>query len=306
MTQFNVPSQRIIDFTQQQGFEVINNALNVNIVSPRALSAATSGHISFCKMEGEPALLAIAESKASMLVCHHSIAEQPFEFADDCVYLLVDNPRQFFIQLTNQFFIPPAPPAGIHPTAHVHPQAEIAASTTIGPHAVIGQCKIGERCHIHAGVVLYDNVEIGDDVCIHSGTVIGADGFGYDRDTDGNPTKFYHYGGVKIHDHVEIGSNTSIDRGTLADTVIGPNAKIDNLVHIAHNVQIEEGVFVIANSMIAGSVRLGKACWIAPSAAIKNGLSVGAGALVGLGAVALKDVAADDVVAGVPARSLKW
>ncbi len=108
-----------------------------------------------------------------------------------------------------------------------------------------------------------------------------------------------------IGDNVEIGANTCIDRGTLSNTVIGNYVKIDNLCHIAHNVQIGENSTIIALSMIAGSVKIGKNCWIAPCAAIKEKLVVNDGSLVGLGAVVIRDVVSGDVVAGVPARSIK-
>ena len=145
-----------------------------------------------------------------------------------------------------------------------------------------------------------------NNVTIEHGAVIGSDGYGYSRAKDGTIEHFPHIGGVHIGDNVYIGANTCIDRGSLGDTVIGKGSKIDNLVHIAHNVIIGENVMVIANSMIAGSVNVGlNNSWIAPSASILNQKSIGEGSTVGIGAVVLKDVEAKTVVTGVPARPLK-
>ena len=114
--------------------------------------------------------------------------------------------------------------------------------------------------------------------------------------------KFPHIGGVVIEDEVEIGSNTSIDRGTLGNTIIKTKVRIDNQVHISHNVEIGEAAAVIAQSMIGGSVKIGPGAWIAPSAIVMNQMTIGGGATVGLGAVVTKNVSANQVVMGAPAQ----
>jgi UDP-3-O-[3-hydroxymyristoyl] glucosamine N-acyltransferase len=134
---------------------------------------------------------------------------------------------------------------------------------------------------------------------------IGLPGFGYERDEDGRYWRFPHLGRVIIASDVEIGSNTCIDRGAIGDTIIERGVKIDNLVHIAHNVILKENVVVIANSMVAGSVTVDADAWISPSAAIKNKLSIGHGSVVGLGAVVIRDVAPHTTVIGNPARLLE-
>jgi len=140
---------------------------------------------------------------------------------------------------------------------------------------------------------------------IHAGAVIGSDGFGYTRNEEGLVEKFPHMGGVVIEDDVEIGANTCIDRGALGNTFIGRSVKIDNLVHIAHNVVIEENSFIIANAMIAGSVQIGKNAWIAPSASVLQQLKIGDNALVGVGSVIRENVPANETWAGVPARKIE-
>lgn len=165
--------------------------------------------------------------------------------------------------------------SGIHTTAIVAPLARIGADVGIGPYAVIGEdahigdgtqigahsvigagCWIGEDCSIHPRVTLYAGTRIGHRVEIHSGAVIGADGFGYAFDGE-RYWKFPQAGIVEIGDDVEIGANATIDRGSLDDTRIGEGVKLDNLVHVGHNVQIGVHTVVAAQTGISGSSKLG-------------------------------------------------
>ena len=165
---------------------------------------------------------------------------------------------------------------GIHPTAIVAPLARVAPGVSIGPYAVIGEdahvgagtqigahsvigagCWIGENCRVHPRVTLYAGVRIGHRVEIHSGAVIGADGFGYARDED-KYWKFPQAGIVEIGDDVEIGANTTIDRGSLDDTRIAEGVKLDNLVHIGHNCEIGEDVVIAAQTGLSGSIVIEK------------------------------------------------
>jgi UDP-3-O-[3-hydroxymyristoyl] glucosamine N-acyltransferase len=164
---------------------------------------------------------------------------------------------------------------GMHPTAIVGSRAGIGKNVSIGPYAVIGEdvhigngtqigahsvigatCWIGENCRIHPRVTLYGGVRIGNVVEIHSGAVIGADGFGYVFDGEGY-WKFPQAGIVEIDDNVEIGANVTIDRGALDDTRIAKGVKIDNLVHVGHNVQIGAHTVIAAQTGISGSSKLG-------------------------------------------------
>jgi UDP-3-O-[3-hydroxymyristoyl] glucosamine N-acyltransferase len=127
---------------------------------------------------------------------------------------------------------------------------------------------------------------------------------GYQRNDAGQLEKFLHLGGVRIGDDVEIGSNSCIDRGTLGDTVVGKGPKIDNLVHIAHNVQVGRDVLITANVLIAGGGVIGDGAHLAPSSTVLNQLKIGARAAVGLGAVAMRDVPPDATMMSSPARQL--
>ena len=164
---------------------------------------------------------------------------------------------------------------GIHPTAIVSPLASLGTNVAIGPYAIIGDrvrigdntqigahtivgdgSSIGGDCRLHPRVTLYSGVRVGNRVEIHSGAVIGADGFGYAFDGE-EYWKFPQAGVVEIGDDVEIGANTTIDRGSLDDTRISQGVKLDNLVHVGHNVQIGAHTVVAAQTGISGSSRLG-------------------------------------------------
>lgn len=192
----------------------------------------------------------------------------------------------------------------IHPTAVIHPEAQIAKNIYIGAHVYIGKSAIGENTIIHSNVSIYDNVKIGQRVIIDSGAVIGAAGFGFVRDKDGVPHQFPQLGGVLIEDDVEIGANTCIDRGALEDTIIRKGAKIDNLVQIAHNVEIGKYTYIISQTVIAGSTKIGEKCWIAPSF-ILNKVKIGDNVTIGFGSVVLKSVPSGETRLGNPALSLE-
>ena len=218
--------------------------------------------------------------------------------------IFVQDPRLAAITILAHFFRQ-RPPWGKHPSAVIHPEATIAPDTFIGPNTIIGKCAIGSGTILYGNNYLYDGVKLGNNVTVHAGTVIGTDGFGYQQGKEKEWLKFEHVGGVLIGDGVEIGANTCIDRGTLGDTIIGDGTKIDNLVHIAHNVRIGKHCLIIAHAMIGGSCTIGDHAWIAPNAGILQKTVIGENATIGLGAVVLHEVPAGETWAGVPAHKIE-
>ena len=215
-------------------------------------------------------------------------------------------PKLAFTRAVNEFFPkllesewPRQGSAPIAPEATFGTDVSLAAGVVIGPQVTIGaRVSIGPNtCIAHC--------HIGANVTIGANCSIGLPGFGYEKDEDGRWWRFPHIGSVVIENGVEIGSNTCIDRGALGETRIGEGAKIDNLVHIAHNVVVGKNAVVIANSMVGGSAVIGDGVWVAPSVSILNQLTIGENATLGMGAVVLKPVDANAVMVGNPARPLE-
>jgi len=183
---------------------------------------------------------------------------------------------------------------GVHPTAVVADDVEFdPAGTSIGPHVVVGAgsiigdstvigegvsvgcgVRIGNECHIYPNTTLYDRTVIGQRVIIHSGAVLGADGFGFEFDGDVH-RKIKHFGFVQIDDDVEIGANTTIDRGRFGRTRVGEGTKIDNLVQIGHNVSIGRFCIIVADSAIAGSSQLGDHVTLAAQVGVAGHIEIG-------------------------------
>ena len=236
----------------------------------------------------------------------------------------VAQPRLAFARAMRIFYpvVPPGP-AGIHPTAVVGEHSHIGQNVRIGAHTVIGDqveiedgavifplVSIGDRARIGSGTAIYANVtiregiEIGRNVIIHSGTVIGSDGFGYVRDGEEH-LKVPQVGTVVIEDEVEIGSNVTIDRATLGATRIGRGTKIDNLVQIAHNVDIGPNTLLVAQVGISGSTRIGADVILAGQVGVVGHIEVGDGTVVAAQSGISKTVPPKMVMFGSPARPMR-
>jgi len=148
-------------------------------------------------------------------------------------------------------------------------------------------------------------VKIGNNCIIKSGVVLGTEGFGFEKDNEGNLFRFPQLGGLLIGDFVEIGANTTVDRGALSDTIIGNHTKINNLCHIAHNNNIGCNVVIAGCVNISGSSTIEDNVWIAPNASIRGWLHIGENAIIGMGAVVTKNVPAGETWVGNPARKFE-
>jgi len=292
--------EELLTALKDENVEIVGSE-NSGFNKPSSLKNAQTGDLCFCRKTDASAMETTINSPASIIIVPVDMPIRNNNCAGDKTIIKVKNPRLAFIHSVRSIF-EPEKPKGIDSSAIISNDAKIDHSAYIGPHSVIGAANIGARTVVSAGTIIFDGITIGSNVLIGSGTVIGGDGFGFERDESGKLVKFPHIGGVVIEDDVEIGSNTSIDRGTLDATILKRGCKIDNLVHIAHNVIVGEHATVIAQAMIGGGVLIGDRAWIAPGACIMNQIRIGDDAVVGLGAVVVKDVEQGQTVMGSPAK----
>ncbi len=238
--------------------------------------------------------------------------------------LVVKAPKAAFARAIALLHPPVRPPAGVHPTAVVGAEVTLGSEVSVGPCAVIGdRCRLGDRVLVGAGSVLLDGVELGDDVTLHprvviyprtvvgarttllAGAVIGAPGFGHAFDEAGRALRVPHLGRVVIGEDCEVGANATIDRATFGETRLGDRARLDNLVQIAHNVEIGPDSMIAAQSGVAGSSRLGRGVLMGGQSGVADHRVVGDRTIVAAKSAVLSDLAGGEVVAGIPAQPMK-
>jgi UDP-3-O-[3-hydroxymyristoyl] glucosamine N-acyltransferase len=246
----------------------------------------------------------VEKSAAKVILVDKEIVYTESMDAQGKILLYVDSPKLCLAKIGNHFFVK-RPLPGIHSTAVVDTNAKIGRGVYIGPYCVIGKCVIGDGTIIDSHVRIYDNVVLGKNCNIKTSAVIGGEGFGFEKDENGNRFRFPQLGDVIIGDNVEIGSHSCIDRGALSSTIIGDNTKINNLCHIAHNNKIGKNVVIAAEVNISGGNIIDDDCWIAPSSSIIGYLHIEKEATVGMGAVVLNNIPAGEVWVGNPAKKLR-
>lgn len=261
---------------------------NVEIRHVARLDEATAGDIAFLhNMQYAPQA---ANTAASAIIVAEDFAGP---LPAGCRVLRVPNPHEASRQVIELLYPKPSYVAGVHPTAvigkgtKVHPTASVGAYVVIGdnssveegcviePGTILGSnVSIGKDSHLYPRVVCYDGVNIGARCILHSGCVIGSDGFGYVPTEDRRWKKIEHIGSVTLGDDVEIGANATVDRGSVGRTVLESGTKIDNLVHIAHNVRVGENSAFAAQVGIAGSAKIGRRVRLGGQVGIAGHLSI--------------------------------
>jgi UDP-3-O-[3-hydroxymyristoyl] glucosamine N-acyltransferase len=238
--------------------------------------------------------------------------------------LVVGAPKAAFARAIALLHPQVRPAPGVHPTAVVGHEVALGAEVSIGPHAVIGdRCRLGDRVLVGAGSVLLDEVELGDDVTLHprvviyprtvigarttllAGAVVGAPGFGHAFDEAGRALRVPHLGRTVIGEDCEVGANATIDRATFGETRLGDRARLDNLVQIAHNVEVGPDSMLAAQSGVAGSSRLGRGVLMGGQSGVADHRVVGDRTIVAAKTAVLSDLEGGQVVAGIPALPMK-
>ncbi|HKV27644.1 MAG TPA: UDP-3-O-(3-hydroxymyristoyl)glucosamine N-acyltransferase [Candidatus Acidoferrales bacterium] len=243
---------------------------------------------------------------------------------DGKTLLVVANPKLAFAKAAAWLLEPEVIARGVHRTAVIDASAKVAADVSVGPYAVIEadavigahteigafsfigeRASVGESCRLYPRVTLYPRVRLGSRVTLHSGAVIGGDGFGYVYG-EGRHWKFPQLGGVEIGDDVEIGNNTTVARGSLGVTRIEGGVKLDNLVHVAHNVRIGGHTVIAAQTGISGSCDIGRNVLIGGQAGLGDHCQIEDEAVLGgqTGVLNGKTIRAKEIVWGTPARPL--
>jgi UDP-3-O-[3-hydroxymyristoyl] glucosamine N-acyltransferase len=293
---------------------------DVEVAGVAGVPAATPHTLVFA--EDAQSLARALASPAAAIILSPKLAEN----AHGRSLLLAAQPKLAFAQAA-RLLRPASFASGVHPAAIVHPSAQPGADVSIGAGAVIeadavigngtridagavigAGVRIGAHCHLYPRVVVYAGTELGDNVVVHAGAVLGSDGFGYVRDANtGRYLQFPQQGRLVIEDDVEIGANTTIDRGALEETRIERGVKIDNLVHLGHNVRVGHDVVIAAQTGVSGSSSIGANAIVGGQVGIGDHATVDEEVILGSGSGVLthKKVHGPGVVFwGRPARPL--
>ncbi|MFQ5991223.1 MAG: UDP-3-O-(3-hydroxymyristoyl)glucosamine N-acyltransferase [Nitrospiraceae bacterium] len=276
-----------------------------------SLEEARPGDLSY--IEGDRFIKTALTSNASAFIVGRPIAEitRP--------QLVVRNPKYAFAEIVQRFFVPSYRARGVAAQVAQGTGVEIGADVSIWPFVTIGdRARIGARVTLYPGVFIGDDCLVGDDstlypnvtvlhgctignrVTIHSGTVVGSDGFGYVQQ-DGRHHKIPQVGTVVIGDDVELGANVTVDRATFGRTVIKRGTKVDNLVQVAHNVSVGEDCILVAQVGIAGSSSLGNHVVVGGQAGISDHVEIGDRVMIGAGSGVHRNLKGDQIVSGMPA-----
>jgi len=295
------------------GTVVGDESAEVTGVAP--LDRAGPYHVSFLAAARYAPLFATSE--AGVVLVAPELADLPGRAR---ARVVVAQPHEALLAVLPILFEAPRREPGVHPTASIGRGVTLGRDVTIGAfvalgdgvrlgdrswveaHCVLGaEVSLGEDCHLYPHVTLYNGTRLGNRVAVHSGARVGSDGFGYVF-RDGAHQKIPHVGRCVIEDDVEIGANTTIDRGSIDDTVVGAGTKIDNLVHIAHNVRIGRLCLLMAQVGLAGSVRVEDGCILAGQVGVAGHHTIGTGARIAGQAGVFGDVPAGETWSGYPAR----
>ncbi len=289
-----------------------NGSPEIEITGVAGIEEAVAGHVTFVS---NPKYAAAARTTHASAV----IASEDFP-AIPTAMLRSKNPYFAFARAVELFYQPPTYAPGIHKTAVVHPTAKIGADAHIGPYVVVDRdvtiganatllahvviypgAQIGDRFFAHAHSVVREHCRLGNKVVLQNGVVIGADGFGFAKDDQGQWHKIMQSGPAVLEDNVEVQANACVDRASVGETHIASGAKIDNLVQVGHGSRVGENTLLCAQAGLAGSTDVGKNVILAGQVGVAGHCKIGDGAIATAQTGIPSDVPAGAVVSGYPA-----
>ena len=287
---------------------------SIEISGVSSLDKAAQGDLVFFSQAKLRPLLQETKAGAGILPVGELLDRVPLK-----AILRAENPHLAFIRAISIIIPARIPAPGIHPSAFVSPTARIAEGVSVGAMCFIGDnveigprtvifplvsiydgARIGADCRIHSHVSLREDVRLGDRVILHNGVQIGGDGFGYVRNPDGTHVKIPQVGTVIIEDDVEIGVNSAVDRAALGVTIVRRGTKIDNLVTVAHNVDVGENAILVAQVGIGGSSKIGRGAILSGQVGVPDHIEIGDGVIIAAKSGITKNVPAGEMVAGIP------
>lgn len=309
-----IPLQEIAELV---GAKIIGDE-NIFVNNVAKIEEAQTGEITFIYLPAYEKYFSTTKASAVLV-------KPGFDKKRENITLLeVESPDKAFLKIIRKYFSPELKLEGIDSTAFVHPSVKLGKNIALGKNVVVSAgCVIGDNSKIFHNSVLYDNVEVGNDcllfsnisvrenckignrVILHSGVVIGSDGFGFSPDEKGVYQKIPQIGNVIIEDDVEIGANVSIDRAALGSTIIKRGVKLDNLVQIAHNVVIGEDTVISSQTGISGSTKIGNNCIIAGQVGIVGHIEIGDKVVLMAQSGISKSITKPGYYFGYPAKEIK-
>lgn len=302
---------KLADLAQHLG-ATLHGDPAAQITGVAGLESATAGHLTFV---ANPKYAALARStQATAVLVELAFPEIP------AATLRIENPYLAFAKAIELFYTSPIYPAGIHPTAVISPTARIGANAHIGAYAVIGDhvilgdnatllphvvlyphVRAGNNLFAHAHAVVREHCQIGDNVILQNGAIVGSDGFGFAKQSDGTWYKIVQSGPAILEDAVEVQANACIDRASIGETRIRAGAKIDNLVQVGHGSTVGQNTLLCAQVGLAGSTTVGKNVILAGQVGVAGHCTIGDGAIATAQSGIPNDVAPGKVVSGYPA-----
>ena len=311
-----------MEFTATQIAQLLEGIIvgneNVSVSNLSKIEEGTTGTLSFLSnLKYEPY---IYSTGASIVITDKSF-EPSKGIPDTCTLIKVESAQAAFAKLLEMYNQVKRKNTGIHPSSYIPKSAKIGVDVYIGANATLGEnvilgdnvqvypnsfvgdnVKIGENSILFAGVRVYSDCIIGKNCTLHSGVILGGDGFGFAPNSEGNYDKIPQIGNAILEDFVEVGANTTIDRATLGSTIIRKGVKLDNLIQVAHNVEIGENTVIAAQSGIAGSTKIGKNCMIGGQVAIVGHITIADEVKVaGKSGVGKSILKSKEIVQGIPA-----